>query len=723
MGKKIGKLVLLIAVLLGISYIAYFGIGKDKYGSAEDIKLGLDLNGGLSITFQTVEENPSSQDMKDTIYKLQKRVEKYSTEANVYQEGDNRINVEIPLKSTDMASAKAILDDLGQPGSLEFVDVDENVIITGSDIKDAEAMYTTNNTTGSKKYLVSLTLTEEGAEKFAEGTRRVSQKTNTNDKKIAIVYDGKQISNPICEKEITGGEVSIDNMESYEAADTLATYIRIGAIPLELTTLRSNIVAPELGSNAIDTSLMAALIGIILIIVFMIAYYRIPGLASSIALIIYIGLVIFAVSAFEVTLTLPGIAGIVLSIGMAVDANVIIFARIREELANGYTVETAIKNGFDKAFSAIFDGNITTLIAAVVLYALGSGTVKGFAVTLAIGIILSMFTAIVVTKFIVKLFFQLGANKPSLYGMQKPKKIFNFMKKKVVYLLISLALIAVGVVAMIINGVNGKGVFNFSIEFVGGSSTSVTFNEALSQSEIENDVVPVIKDIIGIGTIQTQRVEGSTEVVFKTKELTAEQGEKISKALEEKYSVDPKKITSESISSTVSKEMQRDAIISLSVAMVAILLYIWVRFRNIRFATSAIIALLHDVLVVVAFYAVARIPMGNTFIACILTIVGYSINATIVIFDRIREDVKTKAQKENLSDVVNRSVTSTLSRSINTSITTGIMLVMLFILGVTSIREFSLPLIVGVICGAYSSVCVSGSLWHTFMMKFPPKSE
>ena len=193
--------------------------------------------------------------------------------------------------------------------------------------------------------------------------------------------------------------------------------------------------------------------------------------------------------------------------------------------------------------------------------------------------------------------------------------------------------------------------------------------------------------------------------------------------MEEKYSVDPKKITSESISSTVSKEMQRDAIISLSVAMVAILLYIWVRFRNIRFATSAIIALLHDVLVVVAFYAVARIPMGNTFIACILTIVGYSINATIVIFDRIREDVKTKAQKENLSDVVNRSVTSTLSRSINTSITTGIMLVMLFILGVTSIREFSLPLIVGVICGAYSSVCVSGSLWHTFMMKFPPKSE
>ena len=719
MGKKICKLVVSIALIALVCVIAFTGIGKDRYGSAEDIKLGLDLNGGLSITFQTVDSNPSTQDMDDTIYKLQKRVEKYSTEANVYKEGEDRINVEIPLKNTDMESAKAILDDLGTPGTLEFTDSEGTVVITGADIKSAEAKVS-EGTTGSREYLVALTLTDEGREKFKEGTSVASK---LSDNRIKVTYDGNVVSNPTCRQTIDSSEVSIENMESYEAADKLATFIRIGAIPLELTTIRSNIVAPELGSNAIRTSLIAGAIGIALIILFMIIYYRIPGIVASLALLGYVGLVIFTVSAFEVTLTLPGIAGIILSIGMAVDANVIIFARIREEIGNGNTVETAIANGFDKAFSAIFDGNITTLIAAVVLYVLGSGTVKGFAVTLAIGIILSMFTALVVTKSLLKSFYAVGARSESLYGKQKVCRVVNFMSKKKIYAIISGVCILAGVVAMCINGSKGNGVFNFGIEFAGGSSTTVTFNSHLSQKEIENDIVPIIQDIIGSGNIQTQRVEGTNEVTFKTKELTAEQGEQISAKLHEKYNIDESKVLSENISSTVSKEMQRDAIVALSVAIVAILLYIWFRFRNIRFATSAVIALLHDVLVVVAFYALSRISVGNTFIACILTIVGYSINATIVIFDRIREDIKVVNKKDTLADVVNKSVTSTLSRSINTSITTGVMLVMLFILGVTSIREFSLPLLVGVVCGCYSSICVAGSLWHTFMVLFPPKAD
>ena len=719
MFKKYLKFFIVLALIAGACAMACFGVNKDGYGSAKDIKLGLDLNGGLSITFQAVKDNPTAEEMSDTKYKLQKRVEKYSTEANVYKEGDNRINVEIPLKSTDMESAKAILDDLGTPGTLEFTDSEGTVVITGMDIVTASAKKITG-ATGAPEYIVALTLSDEGREKFKKGTAHAA---TLSDNRITVTYDGNVVSNPSCKQEIDSKDVSIEGMADYEEADKLATFIRIGAIPLELTTIRSNIVAPELGTNAIETSLYAGAIGIALIILFMICFYRIPGFAASLALVGYVSLVIFLVSSLEVTLTLPGIAGIILSIGMAVDANVIIFARIREEIGNGNTVDTAIANGFNKAFSAIFDGNITTLIAAVVLYVLGSGTVKGFAVTLAIGIILSMFTALVVTKTLIKSMYDLGAKSPALYGSQKVEKPKAFLKKKPLYVVISCVAIIAGIVSMGINQSKGKGIFNFGIEFIGGSATTVTFNSGLSQKEIDEDVLPIIQDIIGDKNIQTQRVESGNEVTFKTSELTPEQAEKISAALHEKYNIDESKVVSENISSTVSKEMQRDAIVALSVAIVAILLYIWFRFRNIRFATSAVIALLHDVLVVVAFYALSRISVGNTFIACILTIVGYSINATIVIFDRIREDVKLQTRRETLEDVVNKSITSTLSRSINTTITTAVMLIMLLILGVSSIKEFSIPLLVGVLCGCYSSICVAGSLWHTFMMKFPPKAD
>lgn len=721
MKKAIIKLFVLIAVLVGVGYVAYFGTDDKGYGSAKGIKLGLDLNGGLSITFEAVEPNPSRQDMEDAKKKLVKRIEKYSTEANVYIEGDNRINVEIPLKNTSMEGAKEILADLGNPGTLEFVDTDGNVIITGADVKKAEPLVAESNT-GGNQYLVGLTLTEEGAKKFAEGTARVAQKT---DNTIAIIYDGNQISNPRCEKAIEGGEVTIDGMPSYEAASELATYIRIGAMPIELKTLRSNIVAPQLGSDAIKTSLMAAAIGIALVVVFMCAVYRVPGLAASIALALYVGLVIFTVSSFEITLTLPGIAGIVLSIGMAVDANVIIFARIREELGTGISVATAISNGFNKAFGAIFDGNITTLIAAAVLYGLGSGTIKGFAATLAIGIILSMFTALVVTKFILKMFYELGAKSEKLYGVQKPRKTVNFLGKKHIYLIVSLVLILMGPVCMIVNNSNGKGFLNLGIEFAGGSSISVTFNENMSQEKLESEVVPIIAEITGSKEVQVQRVEGSNEVVFKTQELDVEKGEgdAISDALVEKYGIDPSRVTLDNISSTISGEMRQDAIVAIVIATIAMLLYIWFRFRNIRFASSAIIALVHDVLVVLAFYALTRITVGSTFIACMLTIVGYSINATIVIFDRIREYLKNQNKKDTLEDVVNKSITDTLTRSINTSITTFVMVLMLYILGVTSIREFAFPIMVGIICGGYSSICITGTLWYTFMSKFPPKEE
>lgn len=716
MKKSKAVIILLVIVLLigGLGYTTAFGIGEEKVGAAEGIKLGLDLAGGVSITYQvTGDEEPSIEDMNDTVYKLQKRVEGYSTEAQVYQEGSNRINIEIP----GVSDANAVLEELGKPGSLYFVDKDGNIVVDGTQVKSATAVTTNEQTTGGKDYAVDLILTEEGAAAFAEATKAAAP----NHDRIGIYYDNELISSPTVESEITGGEAFITNMESFEAAEKLASTIRIGGLKLELEELRSNVVGAQLGSQAIDTSLKAAVIGFAIVVLFMIIVYLVPGLASAIALSLYVVLILICLKAFDLTLTLPGIAGIILSIGMAVDANVIIFARIREEIASGKTVRSAIKIGFDKALSAIVDGNVTTLIAALVLGIKGSGTVKGFAQTLALGIVLSMFTALVVTKLLLNAFYALGLQDIKFYGQAKNKKVFDFVSKKAVFFVISILLIVSGFVFMGLNKSNTGNVLNYSLEFMGGTSTNVTFNENLSIEELDTNVVPEIEKITGDGNVQKSKVEGTNEVIFKTRTLTVEEREQFNSVMEEQFSVSEDNITTETISSTISSEMKSDAIIAVVIATICMLIYIWFRFKDVRFATSAVAALCHDVLVVLAFYAAAKVSVGNTFIACMLTIVGYSINATIVIFDRIRENLNLM-KKEDLSTIVNTSISQTLTRSIFTSLTTFIMVAILYILGVTSIREFALPLMVGIVCGTYSSVCITGPLWYVMRTKIVKKA-
>ena len=692
--KRKGIIGLLIT-LICIGVFGYFG-----YDTMDDIKLGLDLAGRVSITYQAVEENPSSEEMSDTIYKLQQRVQNYSTEAEVYQEGSNRINIDIP----GVSDANAILEELGKPGSLIFVDESGNTILTGDQVASAKAAIQEKN--GQKSYVVSLTFTEEGAKTFADATAK------NIGKRIGIIYDGSMVSYPTVNSAITGGECYIDGMQDYDEAENLAATIRIGSLSLELEELRSNVVGAKLGQEAIATSLKAGAIGFGIVAVFMIAVYLVPGLASVLALCLYVALELVLLSAFEVTLTLPGIAGIILSIGMAVDANVIIFTRIKEEIGVGKTVKSAIKTGFSKALSAIIDGNVTTLIAAVVLFWRGSGTVKGFASTLALGIVLSMFTALFVTKAILNALYNLGLDDPKFYGVSKEKKAINFLGKKNLCFIISCVVIVAGWVMMGVHGAGGDGVLNYSMEFKGGTSTNVTFNEDMSLEDISSKVVPVVIKVTGDAEVQTQKVTGTNEVIIKTKTLSVDQRQALNDALVENFGVEEDKITAESISGAVSNEMKRDAIAAVIIATICMLIYIWFRFKDIRFATSAVLALLHDVLVVLTFYAAARWSVGSTFIACMLTIVGYSINATIVIFDRVRENLKIKTNKQSLADLVNLSITQTFTRSINTSLTTVVMVIVLFIMGVSSVREFALPLIVGIVCGTYSSVCITGALWY-----------
>lgn len=729
---------ILIAVLTGLlGFTTIHGWGKGETGAAKNINLGLDLEGGVSITYQVKGDTPSEEDMADTIYKLQKRVEGYSTEATVYQEGDDRISIEIP----GVSDANAILDELGRPGSLYFIaqtdsegnlnyknekqtgnpedykltksieelQKDGSIVLTGTDVKNAEAVARSNQVSDAAEYAVALEMNKDGAAKFAEATKKALESKES----IGIYYDDAFVTVPNVNSEIKDGRAEISGAMDYTKANALATTIRSGALNLELEELRSNVVGAQLGQDAIKTSLIAGAIGLAIVFVFMCVVYLLPGLASGLALLIYTGLVLVSLNAFDITLTLPGIAGIILGIGMAVDANVIIFARVGEELAAGKSVRSSLNAGFKKAMSAILDGNITTLIAAAVLWLRGSGTVKGFAQTLALGIVVSMFTALVITRVIIYSFYAVGIRSEKLYGRpKKERKAINFLGKKKLFFGVSAVLILAGFVLMGVNSARGVGVLNYSLEFKGGTATNVTFAEEYTLEEIDDKIVPLIEDVTGDKNVQVQKVEGSKQVVFKTQTLDLEKREAFNKVMTEQFGASEKEITSENISSTVSSEMRQDAVVAVAIATVFMLLYIWLRFKDIRFATSAVVALLHDVLIVLGFYVLSRVSVGNTFIACMLTIVGYSINATIVIFDRIREELKTRKRGTDLQDLVNGCITKTLTRSIYTSLTTFIMVAVLYVMGVSSIKEFALPLMVGIICGAYSSVCITGALWY-----------
>ena len=713
-GKSIVVLLLSLLIIAGGLFVAFIGVGSNGVGSAKKINLGLDLAGGVSITYTTIKEEPTDREMNDTIYKLNQRITGSGyTEGEVYREGNRRINVDIP----NVSDPNKVLEELGKPGDLKFVDSDGVVAITGSDVKDANAA---SNPDGFG-YVVILDLNASGKDKFAVAT------SNNINKPINIVYNGETIMSPTVSTAITDGVATISGMGTIDEANELATYIRIGALPLELKELRSNVVGAKMGKDAIDTSVRAGLIGILLVFAFMIFYYRLPGLASVVALAFYASLVIIVLSVTKMTLTLPGIAGMILSVGMAVDANVIIFSRIREELEVGKTLRASVSAGFRKARTAIVDGNITTLIAAAVLYIMGTGTIRGFSQTLALGIIISMFTALVVTRIIVGGFIELGATNKLLYGRDYHVKVFDIVKRRKIWFSVSLIIILAGLVMLPVHKGTEGAILNYDIEFMGGTSTLVTTNEVVYDTleELQEGVRDLVVQATGDETPQmniVKGVDGAGQFVIKTKELDTVTGMALREALMDKFSITSDNIESENISATISTEMRRDAIIAVIIASIGILIYISMRFHDFRFGIAAVIALIHDVFIVFTIYSVLYIPVNNSFIAAMLTIVGYSINDTIVLFDRVRDNQKTMRHGD-YHGVINKSISQTISRSINTSLTTFIMVFVLNLLGVASIREFALPLMVGIISGTYSSIFIASPLWYVLKKKEEAKIQ
>ena len=749
--RKNKAIAIILAVVVLLAGLAVYGVnvlGDTTSKGDKSITLGLDLSGGVSITYQIMTENPTQTEINDTIAKLEERAENYSTEYAVYQVGEDRITVEIP----GVFDANAVLEELGSPGALYFItaknaDGEENysydatseedipyklnfkleeliengsVILTGNDVKSAQAGYIQDQY-GANSPIVSISFTDDAAKIFGEATTEAAKTGDT----IAIYYNDHFISVPRVEEAINNGECVVSGSSDYEEADELATFIRIGAISLKLEELESNVVGAQLGSKALDNSILAAGIGLLLIMAFMIAVYRLPGVVSAIGLTIYTFGTIVIIQLLGITLTLPGIAGIILGIGMAVDANVVTFARIKEEIAAGTTVSMSIKNGYKKAMSAIVDGNVTTFIAAIVLMILGSGTVKGFAYTLMISILMSMLTALFISKYLLQALFATGLKDRKFYGAAKEMKTIDFLKYRKIWFAISLAIIVAGIAGMAFHGATSGKAFNYGIEFAGGTSTTADFGKEYTINEIEKNIIPKVSELIGDSAVQATTVDESTNIVLKTKTLSLEERDALNAMLVKDFGVAESTISSQSISSTVSSEMRTDAIVAVIVACICMLIYIRLRFKDLRFATSAILALVHDVLVVIAAYALIRITVGNTLIACVLTVVGYSINNTIVVFDRIRENLYTvnKQTPEVWYEVANSSLTQTLTRSMYTSFTTVLMVVLLYILGVPAIKEFALPLLVGMLAGTYSSLLIATQLWYEMKVRIKAKAE
>lgn len=712
--KSIVLFLVSIIVMILLALVLVFGVkirGMEK-GSARNIILGLDLKGGVSITYEAVGDY-TAEDMKDTLNKLKLRAEEFSSESDVYMEGDNRITVDIPGQS----DADAVLEKLGKPGSLSFVtdygQDSEKTWIEGSQVVDAQPQVTTDQSTGQKQYVVSFELNSEAAQTFAEVT------SDNIGKIIYIIYDGEIVSSPRVTNAITGGSGEITSMSSYEEAEQLASMIRIGSLKVELQDITHKVVGARLGSNAVSTSLFAGILGVIVIIIFMAVINRMPGVAAGLALIFYVEATLICLNGFDLTLTLSGIAGVILSIGMAVDANIIINTRIKEEIASGKSIESAIDIGFKKASSAVIDGNVTTFIAAIVLMILTSGTIKGFAQTLAIGTVLSIFTALVVSRFFVKTMYNMGLDKQSMYGVQKERKPFHIIEKRVISFAVIAVIIVVAVVGLFANksgNINGRNkTLNYSIEFEGGINITANFDKKYTTDEFNDTILPVIQEISGDAEAIANEVVGSNEFSVKVKQVDPSVINEIKDKLTSDYGVTD--FDYSEVGSTLSSEMRKNAIISVVVALIFMLLYIFVRFRDMRYAASAVITLICDIAIVFAFYVISYTSVGNTFIACMLTLVGYSINATIVIFDRVREHRKTDKEQTDILELGNRSITQTLSRTIYTSFTSFITIFFLYILGVSSLKEFAGPLMVGIIGGMFTNIFIPCSLWYMMMKK------
>ncbi|MCL1807143.1 MAG: protein translocase subunit SecD [Oscillospiraceae bacterium] len=762
MGKKISVFLVMLVVIALLITVAFTGvdIGSWRIPSVEEgIIPGLDLSGGTIITYEAQTDSATTNEMEIARDMLRQRLTSLGyTEASMYLSGPKRITIELP----NIRDAEEAANTIGATAQLEFrtvaditldqyksgdydhdneykiytVDEEETlhrIWLTGDAVENAAAKYgqVSDGARGSEHY-VSLQFVKDAEAIWGQATAFAYNQSSENNY-IALFMDEKPVVDgngrpfaPSVNAPNLGRECVVTfGTGSSDHANNFANLINIGKLPFDLDMEQLIVVGPTLGATALKTSLTAGAIGLGLMILFLIFYYRLPGLMAAIALLLYTALIALTLAIINVNLSLPGIAGIILSIGMAADANIVIFERLKEELRSGKTVRSSVDAGFKRARTAIIDSNLTTIISGFVLLMFGTGPIKGFAQTLLIGVVISMFTALIITHMLLKQMAGLGVVKLWFYGVREDRSEpkmqnnnFSFVKNFKWFGIPSLLICLFTVVALVLMpfGVN---MFNFDIDFTGGTSFQIDIGRNVTDADMDK-ISGIVEEVSGLKPSSPQKV-GTDQVLIKIPllesdesatgtDMSATQMDVLNALKAEFDTLDMDNYEIGFVGASFGADLKRAAIVSVIVAVFLILLYITMRFQ-FSSGLASVTALIHDVLVLLAAYIIFQMPVNMTFIAVLLTTLGYQINATIILFDRVRENRK-RMQKTSFADVIDRSIKQTLSRNINTTITTLFPVVCIIILGVSSVRDFALPIAIGLVAGAYSSVALAGSIWH-----------
>lgn len=716
MKKRSNKWVfpVLVLVILFIAYTSFFGlqIGDYKVPSASEMRFGIDIRGGVEATYFPKDYNgvPTAQELETAKAIIEARCDAQNILDRdiIINQENGSILVRFPWKADEAEfNPEKAIKELGETAKLTFRDTQGNILLEGKNVKNAKPEFDQT----MNQNVVALEFDAEGAQLFENATGSLVGQ------QMAIYMDENLITAPTVNEKITGGNAIITGMENAEQAKDLASKINSGALPFSLESKNYSAISPTMGNGALNVMVKAGIIAFAIICLFMLLYYRLPGFVAVFALLLQVAVQLLALSIPQLTLTLPGIAAVILSIGMGVDANVITAERIKEEIADGKTVGAAIKSGYHKAFSSVFDGNITVIIVAIILMIFGSGTMLSFGYSLLTGVLLNFLCGVTVSKLSIKSLssYKIFSN-PKLYGNGKRnEKVLSFYKNRLKYYIISLVIIAIGVTCIFVNGIG------FDIQFKGGAIMNYEYSDTIDVAQVET----IVEDTLGRNCdVQTKEdiVGNSTKLVLNLagKEgLASGDQERLTQALTAQFPNNNIKLSDVSVVEPfIGKTFAMDSIKAVVIAAILIVLYVWFSFRKISGLSAGVaglIALIHDVILVFLTFVIFRIPINDSFIAAALTILGFSINDTIVIFDRIRENKLMYGKKMPIDEIVDKSITQSITRSLNTSLCTLLSIVIVYIFAVVqdiqSIKSFALPMIFGIISGCYSTICLAGPLW------------
>lgn len=741
----------------------YFGDTRTTYiKGADEIRWGIDIQGGVNATFEPADDYEASEDEMDAAKAVieQRLVSLNITDSEVYVDySKGRVIVSFPWQAGEEDfDPEAAVTELGETAILRFVkgttfptsDDDENIVLTGTDVKKAQVMQRTDSNTNQVEYVVSLDLLDEGTSKFAAATAELYPSRG----QISIWMDETMISAPAVQAVINDGSAQISGSFTYESAKSLADKINAGALPFKLQTTSTNIISATLGSGARDAMLIAGVIAFCVIAIYMIIIYKLPGFVASIALVGQVIGSIACISGFfgnidSFTLTIPGIAGIILAVGMGVDANVITAERVKEELLTGKTLSGAIDTGYKRAWSAVFDGNITVVFVAVILMgafgptdslfgtllkpifsmfgAATAGTIYSLGYTLLVGIILNFVFGVFCSRLMLSSLSRFKAFKSrKWYGVpddeekraemaEKRKKVLRPNSHRKLFYGISCGLIAVFAAVTVIIGLN------VAIEFKGGTIITYTYEGNVATGDVEQ----LVADTIGENAIVTEGEDFSSgkqtlKLSFSSDEgISSDKQTQLTNAMNEKFADNSIEVLeSTDVAASNGIEFFFKCLVAVVFALIITVIYIGFRFRKIGGLSAgcfAVLALIHDMCMVYGTFVLCRFDINANFMAVLLTILGYSINATIIVYDRIRENRKLHGRKYSIEELVDMSITQTLGRSIHTTVTTVLAMTTVCIVcaiwGITSIMSFAFPLIIGMVAGVYSSNCIAPTLW------------